>query len=163
MAAGAAASYAPFDKDVNYLISPWTKPCKKTLRWSFNSDAVQHSTPRPFASGNVEASKPVPRMADGRQYTDYRPRSVTQFQGRQPMSSSQDERSRLVHSASKNMTNERKLAKDNVSNGLECKSPYDIGTMLPEQDMFVCSKVSCERYDSAFPCTGLGTGRKYDA
>ncbi len=152
----------PFNTDTSFLIAPelYPPPCNKQFRWKFD-EASMYTTPYPFSTqGEASSSAPsAPRMADGRQYTDYRPRCVTQLNDRKPMSSSYDHRQARIHNADAIMKHERLQAHHNVRCPSKSVTPHD--TMLPEQDRFVCDKVTCERYDTAFPCTGLGTGRMY--
>jgi hypothetical protein len=161
-----------FDKKTSYLISTsalYPAPCKASHRWDFECKNM-YKSPQPFngQSGGGASDQgtdpgpkgPLPRMSDGRQYTDYRPSFVTQLCDQKPMSSSYDYRQQQIHSATEIMVRERGQAYTNVTHDT-CKTPWDIGTMLPEQDKFVCDKVACRREDTLFPCTGMGTGRTY--
>lgn len=83
---------------------------------------------------------------------------MTQLMG-QNMMSSHELRQRRIQNGDKIMQTERQLAKNNVG----CKiDPSSVGTMLPEQDRFVCDKVGCQRVDTPYACMGLGTGRQYE-
>jgi hypothetical protein len=97
-------------------------------------------------------------MSDGRQFTDYRPRCMTIPVSCQIGTSSHDVRMFLTHNADKLMERDRQLAYQ--LNGCEnCKEPYDIGTMLPEQQLQSCNTRTCtfRTYDGS----GLGLGRDY--
>jgi len=144
-----------FRKDESYLITPWNQPCPKEERWDFVKGY-------PTGSGASHVSQDaLPVMSDGRQYTDYRPRYLIQLEHRKPMSGSHDTRQDMIHNASSIISKQRQSAYENVRVKGCPNKDKEVGTMLPEQDMFVCDKLSCERYDSSFPCKGLGTGRVY--
>lgn len=150
-----------FDKNIGYLLIPqlYPIPCKPEHRWNFDCTNM-YKTPAPFADSlNPKVNDvALPNMSDGRQYTDYRPSFVTQLCDQPTMSSSHDFRQYQIHTANDKMTLERHMALNNVR--LQNSIPYDeVGTMLPEQDTFVCDKISCKRVDTGYPCLGLGTGR----
>lgn len=161
-------SLAPFESDfdmsTSYMLVPSTRPspCVKNDRWDFRT-ANPFETPPPFVkqstpSRSVPDASTTPIMSDGRQFTDYRPHDVTQLMG-QNMMSSHELRQRRIQNGDKIMQTERQLAKDNVG----CKiDPNSVGTMLPEQDRFVCDKVGCQRVDTPYACMGMGTGRQYE-
>jgi len=100
-----------------------------------------------------------PRMADGRHFTDYRPRCLSNFvqPNDQPMNS-YEYRQYLIHNADKLMQNNR-LTAYNVNMCGPCVEPYDIGTMLPEQNMIACDANTCRMYLN--DQNGVGTGRQY--
>lgn len=161
-------SLAPFETDfdisTSYMLVPGTRPapCTKDDRWDFGR-INPFETPKPFTKQS-NPSRPVPDasttpiMSDGRQFTDYRPHDVTQLMG-QNMMSSHELRQRRIQNGDRIMQVERELARNNVG----CKiSPNENGTMLPEQDQFVCDKVGCKREDTPYACMGFGTGRKYE-
>lgn len=158
-----------FDKKTSYLITTpalYRAPCKASHRWDFDCTNM-YKSPQPFNNNQAKenderiAKGPLPRMSDGRQYTDYRPSFVTQLCEQPPMSSSHDFRQKQIHESQSIMERERGAAYENVVPN-KCKVPWDIGTMLPEQDKFVCDKVACRREDTECPCTGMGTGRRYE-
>ena len=99
-----------------------------------------------------------PRMADGRLFTDYRPRCDIQLERKVAMSSSYDFRQFLMKHAIGVMSEERGMTFQRAYCG-PCMQPYDQGTMLPEQDAVVCDKVACVRVPGT--AGGLGTGRDY--
>jgi hypothetical protein len=99
-----------------------------------------------------------PRMSDGRLYTDYRPRCDIQLERKASMSSSYDFRQFLIRNGVGVMNEQRSDAYKRGYCG-PCMAPYDVGTMLPERDAFVCNKVACKRV-AGCP-NGLGTGRDY--
>lgn len=100
-----------------------------------------------------------PLMADGRHFTDYRPRcDINYLYPRDQAMSSYDYRMYLVHNADKLMADDRdKAYRKNVCG--PCVEPYEVGTMLPEQTMIECNTNSC-RFLVNNP-NGLGMGRKY--
>ena len=100
-----------------------------------------------------------PRMSDGRHFTDYRPRCLTNdsFQSDQPMTSF-EYRNYLTQNASTLIEDARKTAyKQNMCG--PCVEPYDQGTMVPEQTVTVCDAHVCKfiKNDEA----GIGMGRSY--
>lgn len=102
---------------------------------------------------------PAPRMADGRLFTDYRPRCVMQYQYRhQGSDSSYAYRQHLIRSASDIMQNQRDAALQAAARA-PCVKPYNQGTMLPESSKFVCNASTCKVV--AGDPSGLGTGRNY--
>ena len=100
-----------------------------------------------------------PLMADGRHFTDYRPRcDVNYVYPKDQAISSYDYRMYLIHNADKLMAAQREEAyRKNVCG--PCVEPYDVGTMLPEQTTIECNTNSC-RFLVKDP-NGLGLGRKY--
>lgn len=156
---------ASFDRRTSYMLFPATQPapCAPSTRWNFATDNA-FETPPPFTkqSSGPGADRRPPQcevvMSDGRQFTDYRPHDVTQLHGASPMASSHELRQLRTHEGERIRQTERRLAHDNVAP--TCKfGPGDIGTMLPEQDAFVCDKIGCRRVDTPYACSGLGTGR----
>lgn len=100
-----------------------------------------------------------PRMADGRLFTDYRPRCDTNLQYRQqPMTGSYEYRQFLIANGEKLIGEQRSQAYRGAYAG-PCVQPFDRGTVLPERDAFVCDAVTCRRVEG--DPTGLGTGRQY--
>lgn len=100
-----------------------------------------------------------PRMADGRLFTDYRPRCDINLQYRQqPMTGSFDYRQFLITNGEKVIGQHRSQAYRGAYAG-PCVQPYNKGTVLPEKDAFVCDAVTCRRVEG--DPTGLGTGRQY--
>lgn len=100
-----------------------------------------------------------PRMADGRHFTDYRPKCLTNttFQSDQPMTSF-EYRKYLISNASKLVQQDRARAYNQNMCG-PCVEPFDQGTMLPEQTMTVCDANVCKFYMNDE--NGLGLGRVY--
>jgi hypothetical protein len=97
-------------------------------------------------------------MADGRLYTDYRPRCDIQLEHQAPMSGTWEYRQFLIHNADALVAAHRSQAYERAYCG-PCKEPYNQGTMAPEADKFVCDKVSCSRVPGA--PGGIGTGRDH--
>lgn len=156
---------ASFERSTGYMLLPATQPapCAPSTRWNFATENA-FETPPAFtkqSAGPGAARQPPPCevvMSDGRQFTDYRPHDVTQLHGAAPMASSHDFRQMRLQQGERIRQTERRLAHDNVAP--TCKfRPCDIGTMLPEQDAFVCDKIGCKRVDTPYACWGLGTGR----
>lgn len=101
-------------------------------------------------------------MADGRLFTDYRPRCDIQLQFQAPMSGSYEYRQWLIANGTRIADHHRTVARE-ASCCTPCKAPLNIGTMLPESDRVVCDKVGCARVPmrSAKGGLSLGTGREY--
>lgn len=99
-------------------------------------------------------------MADGRHFTDYRPRcDINYLYPRDVAMSSYDYRMYLTHNAENIMSKDREAAyRKNVCG--PCMEPYEVGTMLPEQTMIECNTQSC-RFRVNDP-NGLGLGRTFN-
>lgn len=98
-------------------------------------------------------------MADGRLFTDYRPRCDInlQYQPRLVIGS-YEYRQYLIRNAENVIGEHRNSAYTTAFSG-PCVQPYETATMLPEADAFMCDKVSCKR--ESRNSAGLGTGRDY--
>jgi len=112
------------------------------------------------ATNNASAACPA-RMADGRAYTDYAPRCMMNYglkvQDNTGMTSL-DYRTFLIHNAETIMSqNSARAYNQNVSG--DCVQPFNVGTMLPEQQMQTCNERTCS-YSMPSP-GGLGMGRDY--
>lgn len=129
-----------------------------------------------------------PRMADGRLFTDYRPRCDTNYWAAaaermayakssnssassktkasqammtRPPADSYTYRQYMIANADALMASERGAAYAAASCA-PCSAPFDqAGTMLPERDMEVCDARTCRRVPGPDPVNGLGTGRSY--
>lgn len=108
-----------------------------------------------------------PLMADGRMFTDYRPRCIANFAvaggaslpGNFDLPNSYEYRQYLIKNASDIMAKNRQMAYQNNACG-PCTNPYNEGTMLPEQSMVKCDANKCSFYSN--DSTGLGQGRAYN-
>lgn len=100
-----------------------------------------------------------PRMSDGRHFTDYRPRCLTNvsFQSDQPMNSS-EYRKYLTSNASTLMEQARSDAYTKNMCG-PCVEPFNQGTMVPEQTLTYCDASVCKFYTN--DQSGVGLGRVY--
>jgi hypothetical protein len=101
-------------------------------------------------------------MADGRLFTDYRPRCDIQLERQAALAGSIEYRQYLISHGQEIVASMRTDAHERAKCGL-CKSPYDVGTMLPEADVFRCDKLACQRIRVPGLNDGLGTGRAYGA
>lgn len=103
-----------------------------------------------------------PRMADGRLFTDYRPRCDVNylFPPRKAYLDSYKYRQYLIHHADEVLAGMRKAAYSAAACG-PCVQPFNPGTMLPERVTQRCDARTC----SFAPAdeAGLGTGRSYGA
>lgn len=101
-----------------------------------------------------------PRMADGRHFTDYRPRCAQQYQDKinNKLMSSFEHRMYLMQNAEAIM---KQNAADSYSTNKcgPCVEPYDQGTMLPELEKQICNERTCS-FGVSDPY-GLGLGRQY--
>ena len=111
--------------------------------------------------GNNKHKECPQRMADGRNFTDYRPRCISNFADFIPdeTMNSYDYRQYLQKNAS---TILGKIRQDvyNANKCGPCMKPYNVGTMLPEQHEVVCNGSTCKT--NFVNPNGLGTGRKYN-
>lgn len=102
-----------------------------------------------------------PKMADGRAFTDYKPRCAVltslHAAGGQTMNS-YELRQYLINNAEKMMDQSRTHAERMNACG-PCVQPWNQGTMLPEQSMVKCNTSTCSV--STNDPYGLGQGRDY--
>lgn len=100
-----------------------------------------------------------PKMSDGRHFTDYRPRCLVNFSfpNDQPMNS-YEYRQYLIQNAEKLMRQNTSMAYAMNMCG-PCVEPYNVGTMLPEQNIVKCDANTCKTYIN--DQDGVGTGRQY--
>jgi hypothetical protein len=110
-------------------------------------------------SSNKQFSCP-PRMADGRHFTDYKPRCYgdrpVELIGK-PMNS-YEYRQYLITNAEGLMNSWRDASYQANMCG-PCVEPYNVGTMLPEQSKVECNSSLCS-VKPGHP-NGLGQGRDY--
>jgi hypothetical protein len=106
------------------------------------------------------------RMADGRAFTDYRPRCavngelLTQVAGNKMIGSSYESRMFLQHNADQMMDYERNKAIQRLIPCAPCNRSFqDEGTMLSERYVVRCNGVTCTR-EEVNPF-GVGDGRNY--
>ena len=106
------------------------------------------------------------KMADGRSFTDYRPRCNINYDLMQDLTknniinSSYESRLYLQQNAEKIMESNRVNATNNLAPCAPCTRPLsDNGTMLPERYIVKCDAVSCKRQE--IDVNGLGDGRNY--
>ena len=116
------------------------------------------------ASENSSSSCP-PRMSDGRLFTSYDNRCTRNLKYAQAGVGSQDLRLFLINNGIKIMEQDRAAAAK-VAFCAPCKTPWQVATMAPETDRFVCDKVSCTRVavpqvPGGQPGLSIGTGREY--
>jgi len=103
-------------------------------------------------------------MADGRIFTDYRPRCIANFQMYPSNSvdniapSSYEYRQYLIQNASELMKKNRQMAYQENMCG-PCMQPFNEGTMVPEQSKQKCNSTTCTFYEN--DANGIGLGRDY--
>jgi hypothetical protein len=101
-----------------------------------------------------------PRMADGRHFTDYRPNCYVNnlIKAENGIQNSFQYRLFLSQNGAELMDiNRNHACLKNCCT--PCGEPFNVGTMLPEVNKWVCDKHSC-RLIGGDP-NGLGTGRQY--
>lgn len=101
------------------------------------------------------------RMADGRLFTNWRPRSSTQYYNMiaNNMPDAYSYRQYMIQNANELIKRNAADAYMRTSCG-PCDVPYDRGNMLPEMDQQVCDARKCTfRLTDPF---GLGRSRLYD-
>lgn len=99
-----------------------------------------------------------PKMADGRNFTDYRPRCFANADDLKAPMNSYEYRQYMINNAEKIMQNNIiRVTKENSCG--PCVEPYNQGTMLPEQTMIECNGSTCS-FSTNNP-NGLGMGRNY--
>lgn len=106
------------------------------------------------------------RMADGRAFTDYRPRCLVNAELMQMVSqnnmaqSSYESRMFLQSQAELVMERERSKAVERMIPCAPCKRPFtDPGTMAPERYTVRCDTTTCTRVETN--PAGIGDGRNY--
>jgi hypothetical protein len=104
-----------------------------------------------------------PRMSDGRLFTNYRSRcDINYVTSREPGSTmdSYAYRQHLLANGENIMKSMRECATNNAKCG-PCVEPFQVGTMLPEQQIDVCDEKTCYRKNVEIvpPEGGLGLGR----
>lgn len=101
-------------------------------------------------------------MADGRAFTDYRPRCAVNAElmsGFEGVKSAYEARMHLQRNAEKVMEQQRQRAVEGAAPCAPCKRPLsDAGTMLPERYVVRCDGVTCSRTE--VNPMGLGDGRQ---
>lgn len=114
----------------------------------------------------LDPKLPCPsKMADGRAFTDYRPRcnifyDIVENTNKEGFVSSHESRMYLQRNAEKEMERQRYEAIKNLAPCAPCKRPLDdMGTMLPEKYIVKCNEITCKK--ELFNEKGLGDGRNY--
>ena len=113
-----------------------------------------------YKSSNNKFFNSSARMSDGRSFTDYRPNHEI---NRHIISNNNIEN---IHNYRMFLNrNADEIIKRNknyiyMKNGIfNCKEPYEIGTMLPEQTRVICDPHKCDRV--LVNENGIGEGREY--
>lgn len=116
----------------------------------------------PFPEPPATAHGCAVRMADGRLFTDYRPRCdvASQFAQMPPSNGSYEYRQWLIHNGQRVMDWHRAMAVESA----RCSSCTKVPTMPLEKEMFVCTPGGCSRQPNQFRTTtdrvrSFGTGR----
>lgn len=99
-----------------------------------------------------------PRMDDGRHFTDYRPRCMSNFVMNNEQLSSFEYRQYLIKNTDSIMRRNSIAAYKANACG-PCVDPYNVGTMLPEQSIQSCNTSTCKF--TLNEQNGLGLGRSY--
>lgn len=100
-----------------------------------------------------------PKMADGRAFTDYKPRcSVLSSMLQNRQMNTYELRQYMINNAEALMNQSRSAAESMNACG-PCVHPWNQGTMLPEESTVKCNASSCSI--SMNDPTGLGQGRDY--
>ena len=113
-----------------------------------------------YSSSNNKHFNAPPRMADGRNFTDYRPNHEINrhYIEQNKVKNSHDYRLFLSRNGENIIGNNKKYIFE--KNGLfNCKEPYHVGTMLPERSRVVCNQHTCK--DVVINEDGHGQGRQY--
>ena len=113
-----------------------------------------------YRTNNNKFFNAPPRMDDGRHFTDYRPSCDVNnsIRNGNNLTNSFLYRKFLTENAEKLIEIGNKHAYS--KNGLfKCKTPYEVGTMLPEAEKVICDSKSCRVVENVKG--GLGLGRIY--
>lgn len=113
-----------------------------------------------YKTSNNKHFKCPPRMDDGRHFTDYRANCHVNnlIRVNNKLSNSYETRMFLTNNANKLIDLNRTYSCQKNCCG-PCKSPYNKGTMLSEQDIKSCTNNSCSVKNN--DNNGLGQGREY--
>ncbi len=107
------------------------------------------------ATNNLWTNCP-PIMADGRAFTDYRPKGVQVIQDIVPLNKgSYEYREYMESHGDRVMMNQRRVAYATNTCG-PCKKPYAKGTLVPELSRETCGVNSCEFVQESVDGVGLG-------
>tara|TARA_B110001469_G_C9636615_1_gene319290 strand:- start:1607 stop:2062 length:456 start_codon:yes stop_codon:yes gene_type:complete len=113
-----------------------------------------------YKASNNKFFNSVAKMSDGRTFTDYRPNNEINehILSNNKVANMHNYRMFLSRNAKAIMekNNEYMFLKNGLYN---CKKPYEIGTMLPEQTRVVCDEHNCKRV--LVNENGIGQGREY--
>jgi len=113
-----------------------------------------------YKASNNKFFNSVAKMSDGRTFTDYRPNNEINehILSNNKVANMHNYRMFLSRNAESIMgkNNEYMFLKNGLYN---CKKPYEIGTMLPEQTRVVCDEHNCKRV--LVNENGIGQGREY--
>ena len=113
-----------------------------------------------YRTSNNKFFNAPPMMADGRNFTDYRPQCDVNngLINENKIPNSHEYRMFLTQNGEKLMAVNTKH--NYAKNGIfKCKEPYEIGTMLPEAQRVLCNEKTCSVLD--VDKNGLGLGRQY--
>lgn len=133
-----------------------------------SSSATRNCGPCTKTSDNKHFDCPA-RMADGRLFTDYRPRCDVNFSvvsrgggndKTQAPADSYAYRQYLIANTDSLLQAERRRAYSGASCS-PCAAFDKPGTMLPERVIDVCDTRTCRRVPGNDPVNGLGLGREY--
>ena len=102
----------------------------------------------------------APRMQDGRNFTDYRPRCMVNSLVDSQMNSYQS-RQYMIQKANDLMQKNRNASYEKNRCG-PCMEPFNQGTMLPEQIIQSCDQNSCSFKVNDINGLGLGRGSFFD-
>ncbi len=102
-----------------------------------------------------------PLMADGRAFTDYRPKGVQALQDIVPLSKGSYELRQHMEAHGNDLIDRARSATYATNSCGPCKPPYARGTLLPERTTEGCSQNACV-FRETDP-DGIGMGRDFGA
>ena len=113
-----------------------------------------------YKASNNKFYNSAAKMSDGRTFTDYRPNHEINehILSNNKVANMHNYRMFLSRNAESIMekNNEYMFIKNGLYN---CKKPYEIGTMVPEESRVICDEHNCKRV--IIDKNGIGQGREY--
>lgn len=113
-----------------------------------------------YRSSNNKHFTSAPRMADGRNFTDYRPNhELNRHIIEENKLGNSHEFRMFLNRNGEHIINKNREYTFTKNGNINCKQPYEVGTMLPEKTRIVCDQHQCKEVE--VNPNGLGQGRAY--
>ena len=113
-----------------------------------------------YRSSNNKHFTSAPRMADGRNFTDYRPNhEINRHILEENKLGNSHEFRMFLNRNGENIIKHNREYTFTKNGNIGCKKPYETGTMLPEKTRVVCDQHQCKVVE--VNPNGVGQGRAY--